>query len=642
MPLISLDNAQLAYGHVPLLDHAEFKLDKNERVGLLGRNGAGKTSLLKAIVGQVVLDDGIVWRAPGLRVGYVPQEPPLDDAATVFETVAGGLEGLQATLIEYHDVLHQLAELDPDPTLHDKLDRLNHELEAQDGWRMQSRIESTLQQLELNADAKIGSLSGGWRKRVALARALVSEPDLLVLDEPTNHLDIAAIDWLEKFLRDANVSLLFVTHDRRFLDRVTTRIVELDRGVLRDFPGNYTAYRKRKEEMLAIEAVVQEKFDKVLAEEEVWIRRGIEARRTRNEGRVRRLERLRVERAARRERLGQVNFSLATGERSGELVAELKNVKKSYGERVIIDDFSARILRGDRIGLIGPNGVGKTTLLKLLTGEIDAEQGTVRLGTKLNIAYFDQLREQLDDESTLLETISPGTDFIEIGGQRKHVMSYLEDFLFPPQRARAKVKSLSGGERNRLLLARLFTQPANALILDEPTNDLDLDTLELLESLLQDYGGTVFLVSHDREFLNNVVTQIYAFEGDGRVVEYAGDYDDWERVRQANAEEPMARGHPELERRSEQAEPAGTSNKPHGRVKLSFKESNELLALPEKIAGLEKEQADINQRLVDPDLYRSQPVQVKNLQMRLETIETDLLKLLTRWEELEAKQIAKA
>jgi ABC transport system ATP-binding/permease protein len=642
MPLISLDNAQLAYGHVPLLDHAEFKLDKNERVGLLGRNGAGKTSLLKAIVGQVVLDDGNVWRAPGLRVGYVPQEPPLDDAATVFETVAGGLEGLQTTLIEYHDVLHQLGELNPDPTLHDKLDRLNHELETQDGWRMQSRIESTLQQLELDADAKIGSLSGGWRKRVALARALVSEPDLLVLDEPTNHLDIAAIDWLEKYLRDANLSLLFVTHDRRFLDRVTTRIVELDRGVLRDFPGNYTAYRKRKEEMLAIEAVVQEKFDKVLAEEEVWIRRGIEARRTRNEGRVRRLERLRVERAARRERLGQVNFSLATGERSGDLVAELKHVKKSYGERVIIGDFSARILRGDRIGLIGPNGIGKTTLLKLLTGEIDAEQGTMRLGTKLNIAYFDQLRAQLDDEATLLDTISPGTDFIEIGGQRKHVMSYLEDFLFPPQRARAKVKSLSGGERNRLLLARLFTQPANALILDEPTNDLDLDTLELLESLLQDYGGTVFLVSHDREFLNNVVTQIYAFEGEGRVVEYAGDYDDWERVRKANAEETMARGHPVPERRSGQAELGGATNKPRGRAKLSFKESNELLALPEKMASLEKEQADINQRLVDPDLYRSQPVQVKNLQTRLETIEIDLLKLLTRWEELEAKQNAKA
>ena len=634
MPLISLDNAQLAYGHVPLLDHAEFKIDKGERVGLLGRNGAGKTSLLKAIVGTVALDDGTVRRAPGLRLGYVPQEPPLDDTATVFETVAGGLGELQATLVDYHAVLHELADPNHTPDVQGRFDDLSHALEANDGWRMQSRIESTLQQLELDADAKIASLSGGWRKRVAVARALVSDPDLLVFDEPTNHLDIAAIDWLENFLRDANVTLLFVTHDRRFLDRVATRIVELDRGILRDFPGNYTAYRKRKEDMLAIEAVRQEKFDKVLAEEEVWIRRGIEARRTRNEGRVRRLERLRVERAARRERLGQVNFSLATGERSGELVAELKHVKKSYGEHLVIEDFSARILRGDRIGLIGPNGIGKTTLLKLLTGEIAAEQGTVRLGTKLNIAYFDQLRAQLNDEATLLETISPGTDFIEIGGQRKHVMSYLEDFLFPPQRARAKVKSLSGGERNRLLLARLFTQPANALILDEPTNDLDLDTLELLEALLQDYGGTVFLVSHDREFLNNVVTQIYAFEGAGKVVEYAGDYDDWERVKKSQAQEAQPERIPGHDARN------AAPDKSRSRVKLSFKEVNELNALPEKIAALEKEQSEINERLLDVDLYRSQPDQVKTFQARLETIDAELLILLERWEELEAKSRA--
>ncbi|MDQ3259845.1 MAG: ATP-binding cassette domain-containing protein, partial [Pseudomonadota bacterium] len=544
MALISLENAQLAYGHVPLLDHVGLNLDKGERVGLLGRNGAGKTSLLKVIVGLAPLDDGKVWRAPSLGIGYVPQEPLLDDAATVFDTVAGGLEGLQSVLIEYHEILHRLAQPDHDPGLANRLDELSHALEANDGWRLQSRIEATLQQLALNADEMVGNLSGGWRKRVALARALVSEPDLLVLDEPTNHLDIEAIDWLEKFLRESNLNLLFVTHDRRFLDRVATRIVELDRGILRDFPGNYTAYRKRKEDMLAIENVRQEKFDKVLAEEEVWIRRGIEARRTRNEGRVRRLECLRLERAARRERLGRVNFSVSAGERSGELVAELKHVGKSYDERVVIRDFSARVLRGDRIGLIGPNGAGKTTLLKLLTSEIKPDQGTVRLGTKLSVAYFDQLRAQLDDEATLIDTISPGADFVEIGGQRKHVMSYLEDFLFPPQRARAKVKSLSGGERNRLLLARLFTQPANVLILDEPTNDLDLETLELLESLLQDYAGTVFLVSHDREFLNNVVTQLIAFEGEGRLVEYAGDYDDWERVQKARAAEAMARGGP--------------------------------------------------------------------------------------------------
>ena len=634
MPLISLEHAQLAYGHVPLLDHAELKLDKGERAGLLGRNGTGKTSLLKVIVGLVSLDDGKVWRAPSLRIGYVPQEPPLDDAATVFDTVAGGLEALQGLLIEYHDVLHRLAEPDHDPAMQTRLDELSHALEANDGWRLQSRIETTLQQLDLNADEKIGNLSGGWRKRVALARALVSEPDLLVLDEPTNHLDIEAIGWLEKFLREANLSLLFVTHDRRFLDRVATRIVELDRGILRDFPGNYSAYRKRKEDMLAIESVRQEKFDKVLAEEEVWIRRGVEARRTRNEGRVRRLERLRLERAARREGLGRVNFSVAAGERSGELVAELKHVGKSFGERVVIKDFSARILRGDRIGLIGPNGAGKTTLLKLLMAEINPDQGTVRLGTKLSVAYFDQLRAQLDDEATLSDTISPGTDFVEIGGQRKHVMSYLEDFLFPPQRARAKVKSLSGGERNRLLLARLFTQPANVLILDEPTNDLDLDTLELLESLLQDYSGTVFLVSHDREFLNNVVTQVIAFEGEGRVVEYAGDYDDWERVQKARAAEPT----PERVVRHGAVKAAPV--KARSRVKLSYKETQELTGLPEKIGALEKEQAGINQRLADPELYRTQADQAKTLQTRSQIIDDELMQLLARWEALEAKHKA--
>ena len=634
MALISLENAHLAYGHVPLLDHAEFKLDKGERVGLLGRNGTGKTSMLKVIAGLVPLDDGKVWRAPGLRIGYVPQEPMLDDAATVFNTVAGGFAALQSSLIEYHSLLHRFAEGDHDPALQNRLDELSHALETNDGWRLQSRIETTLQQLELNADEIIGNLSGGWRKRVALARALVSEPDLLLLDEPTNHLDIAAIGWLEKFLRDGNLNLLFVTHDRRFLNGVVTRIVELDRGILRDFPGNYSAYRKRKDDMLAIESVRQGKFDKVLAEEEVWIRRGIEARRTRNEGRVRRLERLRLERAARRERLGRVNFAVAVGERSGELVAELKHVGKSHGERVVIKDFSARILRGDRIGLIGPNGAGKTTLLKLLIGEVPPDQGTVRLGTKLSIAYFDQLRAQLDDEATLIDTISPGTEFIDIGGQRKHVMSYLEDFLFPPQRARAKVKALSGGERNRLLLARLFTQPANLLILDEPTNDLDLDTLELLESLLQDYGGTVFLVSHDREFLNNVVTQVIAFEGEGRVIEYAGDYDDWERVQKAPVREVSA------ERTVANDAVKAAPVKARSHAKPSFKEIKELEGLPDKIAELESEQTQINQRLLDPEIYRSQPEQVKMLQKRIQKIEVELLELLARWEELEAKQRA--
>ena len=633
MPLLSLDNAQLAYGHVPLLDRIVLKLDKGERVGLLGRNGEGKTSLLKVIVGDVKLDDGAVWRAPNLRIGYVPQEPFLNDEQTIYETVAGGLVDLHDILIEYHHVLHELAEPNHPPALQMRLEEMMHELDTRDGWRIQNRIETTLQQLDLPAEAKVGSLSGGWRKRTALARALVSEPDLLVLDEPTNHLDIAAIGWLETFMRDSGLTLLFVTHDRRFLDRVVTRIVELDRGALHNFPGDYGTYRKRKQGMLEIEATVQNKFDKVLAEEEVWIRRGIEARRTRNEGRVRRLEQLRLARAARRERIGRVNFSLANSERSGELVAELIHVRKAFAEKIVIADFSTRILRGDRIGLIGPNGIGKTTLLKLLVGELEADRGTVKLGTKLSVAYFDQLRAQLDGEATLAETISPGTDFVEIGGVRKHVMTYLADFLFPPQRARAKVKSLSGGERGRLLLARLFTQPANVLILDEPTNDLDLDTLELLEALLQEYTSTVFLVSHDREFLNNVVTQIIAFEGDGRVIEYAGDYDDWERVQKRQAGEPITErlpGHAAL-----QAPPV----KERGKAKLSFKEIRELAELPDKIAALETEQVDITAQLSDPKLYK-QADQVKQLQARLKFIETELAAMLERWEQLELKQAA--
>ena len=631
MPLISLENAQLAYGHVSLLDRVELKLDKGERVGLLGRNGEGKTSLLKVIIGDVALDDGIVWRAPNLRIGYVPQEPPLDDAATVYETVASGLEELHDLLVEYHHTLHEMADPNHDVQLQTRFEELMHELDNRDGWRIQNRIETTLQQLDLPADTQVGALSGGWRKRTALARALVSEPDLLVLDEPTNHLDVAAIGWLEDFMRSSGLTLLFVTHDRRFLDRVTTRIVELDRGALRNFPGDYATYRKRKEEMLEIEATTQGKFDKFLAEEEVWIRQGIKARRTRNEGRVRRLEQLRLERAARRERLGRVNFSLASSERSGELVAELTHVRKAYGEKVILADFSTRILRGDRIGLIGPNGVGKTTLLRLLVGEIEPDQGKVKLGTKLAVAYFDQLRAQLDDEATLADTISPGTDFVEIGGVRKHVMTYLADFLFPPQRARAKVKSLSGGERNRLLLARLFSQPANVLILDEPTNDLDLDTLELLEALLQDYSGSVFLVSHDREFLNNVVTQIIAFEGDGKVVEYAGDYDDWERVQNARAAEATA------ERVSGQLAGRAAPVKERGKVKLSFKETQELSALPEKIAKLEVEQTGIAAQLSDPDLYKKGG-DVKQLQARFKDLDAKLLALFARWEELETKQ----
>ena len=520
MPYITLDNASLAYGHHALLDHAAFQLDAGERVGLIGRNGAGKSSLLKVIAGTSKLDDGTVWRDPGARIVYVPQEPELDATHTVFEAVAEGLGKLQQTLVDYHQVTHDMGLPDADiDALMTHMQTLQHDLDAQNGWAAQSRVEAVLSRLNLDADALISTLSGGWRKRVALGRALVAEPEVLLLDEPTNHLDLSAIEWLEDLLLGFNGSVLFITHDRRFLDRLATRITELDRGKLTDFTGNFTQYQAKKEELLAVEETHAAKFDKFLAQEEVWIRQGIKARRTRNEGRVRRLEALRLERAARRERQGNVKLNVDAGERSGKLIAELENVSKSYGDKVLIKNFSTRILRGDKIGLLGPNGIGKTTLLKLILGEIEADSGHIERGSKQSVAYFDQMREQLDEEATLADTISPGSDFVEIGNERKHVISYLEDFLFPPQRSRSPVKSLSGGERNRLLLARLFARPANILVLDEPTNDLDIDTLELLENLLQDFNGTLFLVSHDRAFLENTVTQVIAFEGNGQLAD---------------------------------------------------------------------------------------------------------------------------
>ena len=460
MPYITLDKASLAFGHVALLDHVDFQLDEGERVGLIGRNGGGKSSLLKSLAGQAHLDDGTVWRQPGIRICYVPQEPLLDAEASVFDEVARGLGELQKLISDYHHLSHQLAEPDADyEKLLEAMQPLQTALEAQNGWAVQARIETAIQRLDLDPEAKIGSLSGGVRKRVALAQALVAEPEVLILDEPTNHLDFASIEWLEGLLRNFRGSVLLVTHDRRFLDNVVTRIIELDRGKLASFPGNFAAYQKIKERMLADEAVVNAKFDKVLAQEEVWIRQGVKARRTRNEGRVLRLEQLRRERAARREKQGKVEMTVDTGERSGKLVAELTHVGKSFGARKIVNDFSCRIQRGDKIGLLGPNGAGKSTLLKIILGEMEPDSGSVKLGTKISVAYFDQLRAQLNEEATLADTISQGADYVEIGGVKKHVISYLGDFLFAPERARSPVKSLSGGERNRLLLARLFTRP---------------------------------------------------------------------------------------------------------------------------------------------------------------------------------------
>jgi len=647
MPYITLDNACLAFGHHALLDHADFQLDAGERVGLIGRNGAGKSSLLKAIAGTIKLDDGTVWRAPAINIVYVPQEPELDTAHTIFEAVAEGLGNLQQIIIDYHQVTHDMGMPGADiENLMTRMQQLQHELDAQDGWAAQSRVETVLSRLKLDADALVSTLSGGWCKRVALGRALVTKPEVLLLDEPTNHLDLEAIEWLEDLLLAFKGSVLFITHDRRFLDKLATRITELDRGKLTDFVGNFSQYQVKKEELLAVEETHAAKFDKVLAQEEVWIRQGIKARRTRNEGRVRRLEALRLERAARRERQGNVKLHLDAGERSGKLVAELEHVSKSYGDKILIKNFSTRIMRGDKIGLLGPNGVGKTTLLKLILGELEPDSGRITRGTKINVAYFDQMREQLNEEATLADTISPGSDFVEIGNERKHVISYLEDFLFPPQRSRSPVKSLSGGERNRLLLARLFARPANVLVLDEPTNDLDIDTLELLESLLQDFNGTLFLVSHDRAFLENTVTQVIAFEGNGILTEFGGGYDDWQRFSALkNQKAPTSiKTHAPIKLPTPEASihaPSGASKSPSKEntpKKLSFKEQKELDEIPEKIEQLEAEQADINHQLTDGALYKTQPERVKTLQARLIEIESLLESHLVRWEQLEARK----
>ncbi len=631
MPYLTLSDASLAFGHVPLLDHVDLQIDPGERVALIGRNGTGKSSLLAVLAGQKMLDEGRMWTQPGIRIRHVPQEPLLDAGQTVFEAVVAGLGETSRLLAEYHAVSHRLA---TDSADHDsllaQLEVLQHELEALGAWSWRSQAERVIERFGLESEAQVGTLSGGQKKRLALARALVVPPDVLLLDEPTNHLDIAAIEWLENLLAEAATSLLFITHDRRFLDRMATRIIELDRGKLVSFNGKFADYQRRKEQMLQDEALAVARFDKLLKEEEVWIRKGVEARRTRAVFRVQRLDRLRAERAARRERLGKVHLQLDAGDKSGQLVAELKGVGKHFGDKVVVRGFSARFQRGDKIGLIGPNGAGKTTLLRLILGELAPDEGSVRRGSKLEIAYFDQFRAQLDPEARLAEVISPGSDYVDIAGVRKHVIGYLGDFLFAPERARSPVKSLSGGERNRLLLARLFARAANVLVLDEPTNDLDIETLELLEQLLQDFAGTLFLVSHDRAFLDNVVTQTVVAEGNGVWREFAGGYSDWSRWQASQgqeSEEPAAR--PVANRRSgpERAKSAG----------LTWKEARELETLPDHIAALEAEQRDLVARLEDPALYRSDPARAQEYSSRLATIDTELLRLLERWEALEAR-----
>ena len=628
MPLLSISHADLAFGHVALLDDANFQLDPGERVALIGRNGSGKSSLLAALAGDSRLDDGEVWRQPGLRLAYVPQEPLFNGESTVFEAVVAGMGKATQLLAQWHEVSHRLAESTVSHTdLLPELNRLQHELEALCAWSAASQAERAIERFSLDAEARVGTLSGGQKKRLALAQALAAEPELLLLDEPTNHLDLAAIEWLEDLLLASGITLLFVTHDRRFLDRLSTRIIELDRGRLASFPGSFATYLQRKTEMLRDEAIQDAKFDKFLAQEEVWIRKGVEARRTRNEGRVLRLESLRRERAARRERLGQARLALSAGDKSGQLVVELADVGKSFGDKTVVRDFTTRILRGDRIGIIGANGAGKTTLLRLILGDLQPDSGAVRQGTRLQIAYFDQFRTALDPEAMIADVISPGSDYVEINGTKKHVVGYLGDFLFAPARARSPVKSLSGGERNRLLLARLFARPANVLVLDEPTNDLDIETLELLEELLQDYPGTLFLVSHDRTFLDNVVTQTIAAEGGGIWKEYAGGYEDWLRCRKeiVAADRPAAR-------------PADLrlTAKPKS-AKLTWKEQRELEALPDRIATLETEQTALTRQLEDPALHAKPPREAAEIATRLTAIDAELLALLERWEALEKR-----
>lgn len=626
MSLLSLNNVSIAFGLHNLLDQAGLQIEPGERVCLIGRNGAGKSTLLRIIAGEIEPDAGEVWRQPGLRIARLAQDLPFDESAQVFDVVAGGLEETGRLLADYHRIALQLAH-ESSPELLKQMERLQHELEARDGWRLSQRVETVLTRLQLPAEATLAELSGGWRRRVALGQALVGDPELLLLDEPTNHLDIEAIQWLEEQLLEFRGGLLFITHDRALLQRLATRILELDRGQLTSWPGDYARFLEKKAAALEAEVRQQEKFDKKLAQEETWIRQGIKARRTRNEGRVRALKSLREERRQRQEQWGRASFSLEQAETSGQLVIEAERVNYAWQEEPLIRDFSIRILRGDRIGLIGPNGSGKTTMLRILLGQLEPQSGRVRLGTRLHIAYFDQLRAQLDLEKTVIDNVAEGRENILVNGQSRHIISYLADFLFTPQRARTPVKSLSGGERNRLLLARLFSQPANLLVMDEPTNDLDIETLELLEELLMDYSGTLLLVSHDRAFLDNVVTGCLVFEGQGRVREYVGGYSDW--LSQRQAAEPVIKP---------QTAPKARPKTPRASAKLSYKDLQELEQLPARIERLEAEQAELQAFTANPDLYRGDSSEAVRTMERLRNLEEELEAAYARWEELEGQR----
>jgi len=628
--LLSLKQITVSFGGPNLLDKVDFQLDRGERVCLVGRNGAGKSTLMKVIAGEIKEDGGEII-SQGVKIARLEQEVPAGTEGSVFDVVAKGLGDIAPLLIDYHHIIHQL-ETDSSEAMLSKLEKAQYKLEAVDGWSVEQRVEAVISRLSLDPDAEFSALSGGMKRRVLLAQALVEEPDILLLDEPTNHLDIASITWLEEFLKSYGGTVLFITHDRMFLQSLATRIVQLDRGNITSFPGDYANFLIRREQMLSDEAQQNALFDKKLAQEEVWIRQGIKARRTRNEGRVRALEQLRRERSQRREKVGNVNMQLQDAERSGKLVLEAEGVGQSYDGRVLFNDFTTVIQRGDRIGIIGKNGCGKSTLLSILLGHSQAESGEVKLGTNLEVAYFDQLRSQLDEEVSVVDNVGQGADFVDINGARKHIIGYLQDFLFTPERARTPVKALSGGERNRLLLAKLFTQPANLLVLDEPTNDLDAETLDLLEDLLMNYQGTLLLVSHDRTFLNNVSTSTIVFDDDGQVREYVGGYDDWLRQR---AFDKAA----DFQKKSTTSKATkATTSSAKKKSNLTYQEQLDLEAWPKKIEQLEQKQDELHTIIGDPEFYQQEADKVTATQDELAALTKELEKAYERWEMLEEKQ----
>jgi len=638
MPILTLKKVSLSYGHVALLDRVDFVLDTAERVCLVGRNGTGKTTLLRVLYDESAPDEGEYWRQDNLRIARLEQDLPAQATGSVFDVVSGGLQQVGDLLRQYHQALLAVEQQPGDAELQ-QLSELQHELEAVDGWRFEQRVMAVISRLELSADRQMAHLSGGMQRRVLLARALVSDPDLLLLDEPTNHLDMEGINWLEDFLRSYNGAVLFITHDRAFLQSVATRIIELDRGQLTSWPGDYARYLQKRDERLVVEAEHHARFDKKLAQEEVWIRKGIKARRTRNEGRVRALESLRQQRVARRDVQGKARIELEQGDQSGRSVVELKNVNLSFDGRPVLLDVSTHIMRGDRIGIIGPNGVGKSTLIRVLLGQQQPDSGEVKMGSKLQVAYFDQNRTQLDMEKSVMDNLNQGSDMVEINGRQRHVISYLQDFLFAPQRVHSPVKSLSGGERNRLLLAQMFVSPANLLVLDEPTNDLDVETLELLEELLNDYSGTLLLVSHDRVFLDNVVTSTLVFESDNHIGEYVGGYQDWQRYCQQNRSGDSAHnGAVSATTAAGKSPESGVSrdNAVSGnKRKLSFKEQRELDSLPQAIEHLEDRQQQMQQQVNSQKFYQQQEENISETLSQLQQIGEQLDVAYQRWTELE-------